>query len=384
MVAGIRGWDISNHQYSVDVADVVRRNGLDFTFVLSNDGTFKNVFFGAQVAAARSAGSLVAAYVYLRPNWQQTFDTMRSQVSTDVPVIVDVEEGSGDIATVWNFHRALWAAGYRTPLMYLPKFYWEKIGSPPLAGLPPLWKSWYPDNSARGYDAGLAMLPGYVWSAYGGLSVALVQFSGTGRLDGYGGNLDLNFYPGTRAELAAILGSTATGEDDDVDLDKDTIELWAGGDPVTLRNAIRSIQGLVADVHQVLTTPIRSASDTYDLAPRDLWRYVDFVQVKVDAIGKTLADAAGRDGTVTLSAEQVAQLRAQLDTSVDEMEANLSAQMNKMGAALSDTLGVDKDVVIEALRDFYRPVVVGSDPKQATATRLDIEGPQAIEGGQQA
>lgn len=213
---GIRGIDISNHQGNngLDVERVVRDNGLDFVFVLANDGTFRNVHFADQVAAARRGGALVAAYVYLRPNWQQTLDTFRPIVPLDIPVIVDVEAGSGGIRECRAIHDGLWKSGYHTPLLYWPKFYWEQVGCPDLSGLPPLWKSWYPDKTPRGYDAGLQMVPSYVWSSYGGLDVKVIQFTGTGRLSGYGANLDLNYFPGTRDELAALLGGSTTTEDD--------------------------------------------------------------------------------------------------------------------------------------------------------------------------
>lgn len=209
---GIRGIDISNYQASMDVERVVRENDIAFVIVQSNDGTFRNVSFQNQINAARRGGAMVAAYLYQRPNWQDTVNTFKSIVSNDIPVIVDVEDGSGGVDITWNIHRSLWASGYKTPSLYLPGWYWDKIGRPSLVGLPGIWKSWYPNNIPDTYNNHLAKVPNSVWTGHGGLPVNILQFSGTGRLSGYGANVDLNYYPGTREEFANLLGQ----EEDDM------------------------------------------------------------------------------------------------------------------------------------------------------------------------
>lgn len=206
---GIRGIDISNYQAGMDLERVIRENNIDFVFIQSNDGTFKNVHFREQLDAARSAGALVAAYMYQRPNWQQTVDTFKSIVPVDVPAIVDVEDGSGSAPEARKIHESLWASGYKTPVIYFPKWYWDKVGQPSLVGLPPLWKSWYANNLIDSYENHLSKVPSSVWNGHGGLTVEILQFSGTGKLNGYNGNVDLNYFPGSREELANILGQEA-------------------------------------------------------------------------------------------------------------------------------------------------------------------------------
>lgn len=209
---GVRGIDISNHQAGMDVERVVRENDIGFVFVLSNDGTFKNIYYQAQMAAARRGGAIAVPYIYLRTNVDQTFATFRQQEPNPGPAIVDVEDGSGARAECDRMHSLLHGGGYTTPLLYWPDWYRKKVGSPSLTGLPPLWTSWYPDYVNRGFDQGLAMVPSWLWNGYGGLTTEIVQFTSSGRLSGYGGNLDLNYFPGTRAELAALLGSTQEGD----------------------------------------------------------------------------------------------------------------------------------------------------------------------------
>lgn len=209
---GIRGIDISNHQATMDVEHVVRENNIDFVIVQANDGTFRNVYFQSQIEAARRGGAIVAAYMYQRPNWQQTVDNFKSIVSKDIPAIVDVEDGSGNVDITYSIHRDLWANGYKTPTLYLPKWYWDKIGQPSLTGLPSIWKSWYPNTTPDSYENHLAKVPSSVWTGHGGLPVNILQFSGTGRLEGYSGNVDLNYFPGTKEELANLFGQEVDGD----------------------------------------------------------------------------------------------------------------------------------------------------------------------------
>jgi len=237
---GLRGIDISNHQSAMDVERVVRENDIEFVFILTNDGTFVNVHFHAQADAAERAGAIVLPYVYLRPNWAQTIDVHLSVVGDRYGAsIVDVEEGSGGWAETYAAHQRLWAAGQRTPLVYFPNFYWQRVGSPDLSplksGVGGHWKSWYADSDPRSFDDALSRVPGYVWNDNrGGIPVSILQFTGTGRLSGYGSNVDLNFFPGTRTELAALLGGG--NEDGDMpsldDLKKMPIKLHPDeGDP---------------------------------------------------------------------------------------------------------------------------------------------------------
>lgn len=209
---GLRIIDISNHQSGMDVESVVRQNDVAAVFILTNDGTFVNGYFHAQADAAERAGAIVLPYVYLRPNWAQTIDIHLNVVGSRYNgSIVDIEDGSGGWNECWNAHNRLWNAGRDTPLLYWPRYHWQSMGSPDLSPLASRvrghWKSWYPDTVARGFDAGLTQVPGYVWDDNrGGILTRIVQFTGTGRLNGYGGNLDLNYFPGSRAELAALLG----------------------------------------------------------------------------------------------------------------------------------------------------------------------------------
>lgn len=255
---GVRGFDIARYQCGMNTEDVARRNSIGFAFIQTNDGTHVNPCYHQQVAAAEAAGAEVVPYFYLRPNVAETVRIHLAMSEGQPHSVVDVEEGSGGRAEILHAHNLLWAAGRRTPLIYLPQFYWEKIGRPDLSdlrrGVAGLWKSWYPDNSARGFDAGLGLVPPYVWQRpISGLPVLMVQFTGTGRLDGYGSSLDLNYYPGTRQELANLLGGEMNLDREDLNLIRDVIryEVLATRDPSFLfgdRNIVDMLrEGLTQD-----------------------------------------------------------------------------------------------------------------------------------------
>lgn len=209
------GLDISHHQdLALDLAQA-RREGIDFVFLKSTEGSsFVDPEFAANLAEARTAGQLVAAYHYVKSNATAAAQVanVARVVPKNVPVIPDVEAGSGGVALVRDFVNQLRAAGYRVPLLYLPRWYWQQIGSPSLAGLPPLWSSRYPDNVVGTLGSEWAQAPASYWNGYGGLTVAVLQFTSSARVAGHQ-PLDANAFNGTRDELIKLLGSSDQEDD---------------------------------------------------------------------------------------------------------------------------------------------------------------------------
>jgi lysozyme len=218
------GLDASHHQGTLDFARMRQESGIEFVFLKATEGsTFVDSEFAANLRRAQAAGQLTAAYHYQRSNASAADQVanIRRVVPTGVPVILDVEANSGNVALTFDIVARLRAVGYRVPLTYIPRWYWQQTGSPSLVGLPPLWSSRYPDNVAGSVLEEYADVPASYWTGYGGLPVAVLQFTSSGRLPGYSGNLDLNAYQGTRAGLSALLfgtpvPTTTTEEDDDV------------------------------------------------------------------------------------------------------------------------------------------------------------------------
>lgn len=204
----IFGLDASHHQGALDFARFRQESGIEFVFLKATEGdSFVDDEFADNLRRVLAAGQLYAAYHYQRSTASAAaqIDNIRRVVPGDVPVILDVEAGSGNVGLTRELVTRLRAIGYRVPLTYLPRWYWQQLGSPDLIGLPPLWSSRYPDNTAGTLLDEYADVPVGYWTGYGGLPVAVLQFTSSGRLPGYAGNLDLNAYPGTRDGLAALL-----------------------------------------------------------------------------------------------------------------------------------------------------------------------------------
>lgn len=353
----IYGVDISNYQAGLDDFGALPRDALDFAFILCSDGRWRQPHFGRQLVGCRNAGLLTAAYHYQRANVsvQEQLDAIAAQAPLDCPVIIDVEEGSGVGATGVRILRELVQSlrnrGYKVPLVYVPRWYWSApanhptkpgLSSTDLSGLPPLWISWYPDYRTRSKEDGAKQLPTSVWNGYGGLSVAVAQFTSSGRVSGYGGAIDQNLYRGTRDDLAALLGGTTTGEDD-----------FLMGLPQWKQDRI---------FERVLAMSAGVESENFNgrqFEHEEARHYA--LASKVDAMAAVLQQIAQEDDRVTLDDAQLTALqtsvREQVTAEVDQMQADLEARLDAMAEQLAATLGAEKAVVLEALREFYRPAV---------------------------
>ena len=207
------GIDVSHHQGAFDV-ERAAREGIDFFIFKATEGSsFVDPRFAENVAKARRTGKPFAAYHYQRAGISAAAQVahIRRVVPKDVPVILDVEANSGHVSLTRDIIARLRKVGYRSPLLYLPRWYWQQIGSPSLAGLPPLWSSRYPDNRVGDIRDEYADVPAHYWNGYGGLPVAVLQFTSSARVAGRA-PIDGNAYRGTLAELRALLGGAASGK----------------------------------------------------------------------------------------------------------------------------------------------------------------------------
>ncbi len=213
----IYGTDVSHYQGSFDMQRA-RAEAFEFVFIKATEGSgYVDPRFATNLANARAAGLLVAAYHYQRAedSAQSQVDNIGGVVPRDVPVILDVEANSGGTALTTDILGRLEAAGYGSPLLYLPPWYWRQIGSPDLSGFPPLWKSRYPDNEG-GYASEIYQrVPDHYWDGYGGNRVAVLQFTSSATIAGQA-PVDADAYLGTRQELAQLLqaGADMTPEQD--------------------------------------------------------------------------------------------------------------------------------------------------------------------------
>lgn len=234
------GIDVSHHQGAALDFTAMRREGVEFAFIKATEGaTFVDSRFVTNVARARAAGLLVGAYHYVRSNASATAQAehVRRTVPLDVPVVLDVEANSGGVSLARELVGRLRGLGYAVPLLYLPRWYWQELGQPSLVGLPPLWSSRYPDTGVDDLRNEWRNVPSHYWNGYGGLDVAVLQFTSSARVAGHA-PLDANAFRGTREQLSELLGYTTPKEDPVKNLilarEQDGDELWVG-DGITRR-----------------------------------------------------------------------------------------------------------------------------------------------------
>jgi hypothetical protein len=302
-MALIFGLDVSHHQDTTLDFAAFRRDGIEFAFIKSSEGsTFTDPQFTANLARARAAGMLVAAYHYVRSDASAAGQAARvaRTVSRDVPVILDVESGSGSVSLVRAVTAALQSAGYQVPLLYLPRWYWQQIGSPPLDGLPPLWSSRYPDNAVGTLLGEYAMVPASYWNGYGGLPVRVLQFTSSARVAGRS-PLDANAFKGTREQLATVLGGGQENDMQATDLVVDPATgkpaLDVNGNPFSYNAAIfytnKAVWDLVAQVAELKSRP---AADVDEVALADALAAKGVTGITPDQVRAALADVL-RQGT---------------------------------------------------------------------------------------
>lgn len=186
--------------------------GFDFMAVKLSEATA--TFNGLDwIRRGQECGLLCLGYHYLRPgNEAQQARVFSDQLAATggVPGMLDAEAitAVGGVPTlrVDGIHRFLDACaanGARVPLLYLPRWYWQRMGSPDLSGLPMLWASSYVSGSDYASALYERVTPSY-WAAYGNLPVAVLQFTDKALVAGY--RVDADVYLGTRDDFAKLIG----------------------------------------------------------------------------------------------------------------------------------------------------------------------------------
>lgn len=241
---GIYGVDIHpRFQAGINIEEI-RREGFDFMAVKVSEGT-NDSFLAAGSAdflrRGRAAGLLCLGYHYLHAGNEDTQAKVFAEAlrSTGVPGMLDAEALASDqrtptlsVAGIRSFLDACRRLGATVPLLYLPRWYWDRLGRPSLAGLPPLWASRYVGPNVPSAPASVmySSHPSAGWDSYGSLPVEVLQF--TDRAQVADRLIDADHYRGTRAQFAALIGRprrrkdhyemdqlppTATPEDPDSD-----------------------------------------------------------------------------------------------------------------------------------------------------------------------
>lgn len=205
------GIDISNWQAGLNLELVKAEQFSAVICKVSEGAGYRDPTWRGFRNEARRLGLPIMGYHYVRAD-EPAADQARAFVEhlgdNTIPCMLDHEAGSGDLASYWAVRKAIEQLGVRVALTYIPRWYWEQLGEPSLAGIGPLMSSSYggPAPTGRsGYAS--AIYPGNHdagWNGYGGAEVAIFQFSQAAWVAGQ--RLDSWAHRGSLFELLDLFG----------------------------------------------------------------------------------------------------------------------------------------------------------------------------------
>ena len=209
------GIDISNWQAGIDLAAV----NPDFTIVMVTQDTgpyaFTNAYYREQIEASLALGKPTGTYHYVGGGANGDADDARAEADrflaavrdtgrqNDVFYAIDWEQGDntawGNLAYLSIIIARVQEATGKPVLLYASSsvYPWETASGHGCV----TWAAQYADSEPTGWTAS-------PWSD-GTWSARMHQYTGTGRVTGYGGNLDLDVWHGSEAELRALTPSGA-------------------------------------------------------------------------------------------------------------------------------------------------------------------------------
>jgi GH25 family lysozyme M1 (1,4-beta-N-acetylmuramidase) len=196
------GIDVSYYNGSINWTTVANA-GYKFAFVRVSDGTtFHDPKFASYWTGAKNAGLVRGAYQFFRPAQSATAqaDLMIAAVGTlgpgDLPPVIDVEVTQSLSAATIAARIRTWvdrvkAATGVDPIVYTGKYFWrDSVGGPTSFVTNPLWIAQYTTQCPD--------LPS-PWGSW-----AFWQYNDTGHVAGITGDVDMDKFNGSLADLQAM------------------------------------------------------------------------------------------------------------------------------------------------------------------------------------
>ncbi|QIS01000.1 hypothetical protein F5X71_00440 [Nocardia brasiliensis] len=202
------GVDISSWQAGIRL-DRVAAEGFSAVIAKATQGDYyASPEYARQKLDALGNRLRFMAYHYVDGNTgavEQVDQYERVEPDRRVPVMLDHEDNSGGADVLRDVHAEFVRRGYAVALIYIPRWYWDRIGRPDLSGLPPIMASSY-GSDQPGYASSLYPGDGSPgWAPYGGNDVAVLQFTQRARVAGL--LIDAWAYRGTPAALNALFSA---------------------------------------------------------------------------------------------------------------------------------------------------------------------------------
>jgi GH25 family lysozyme M1 (1,4-beta-N-acetylmuramidase) len=237
--SGVQGVDVSVYQGSINWA-AVKSSGVAFAIARIGDGTYKDTTFETNWNGIKDAGLIRGSYQFFEPGEDPNVQAniVISKVGRlgagDLPVMLDVEVTGGQSPATITAHIHQWvdavtAGTGKQPFIYTGAYFWDGNVKSPDFGSLALDVAWYGTNC-----------PGIPseWSNW-----TFHQFTSSGRVAGISGDVDVNLFNGSLAELQAFAGASGGAGDVNPDLffiDRD--QTGSGGTEVHALSAASAFQ----------------------------------------------------------------------------------------------------------------------------------------------
>jgi GH25 family lysozyme M1 (1,4-beta-N-acetylmuramidase) len=246
------GVDVSHWQGTISWSKV-KAAGMQFAFMKATESTtYTDSQLATNWAGVQAVGMYRGAYHFARPRVGTASAQAKYFVSKvgsfkgagTLPPVLDLEASGGLGVTALRSWTASWLQTVeqltgRTPIIYVSPAFWEHyLGNSTAFTRYPLWIAHYGVSTPR--------VPGG-WPTW-----TFWQRTSSGTVSGISGNVDMNRFNGTTAQLASLANTTggssapvppgvtiATGEPTVVSLTPSTAKTTAINGPVTLAGDLR-------------------------------------------------------------------------------------------------------------------------------------------------
>ena len=230
----LKGIDISHHQDGINIASL----DVDFVIAKATEGVgYTDNCCDKFYQAAKNAGKKLGVYHFARPDLGNSaideadyFLKETTGYHKEAILILDWE--SGDLGNVtWAkqwLDRVYQKTGVK-PVIYMSasvmsSYDWSSVANADYG----LWIANYGSNNGQPQESVFNRYPLKYWTFY-----ALWQYTSKGRLNGYNGNLDLNYFSGNSSAWDKYAGgkpstSTSTSKPTEKSIDELAQEVIAG------------------------------------------------------------------------------------------------------------------------------------------------------------
>ncbi|MEO6774650.1 MAG: GH25 family lysozyme [Kofleriaceae bacterium] len=217
----VKGMDVSFYQGTIDWAKA-KADGIQYAIIRVSDGlNTPDTKFDSYWAGSRAAGVLHGAYQFFEPSQDPIAqaDLLLAKIGTlradDLPPTIDVEVTGGLSAAQVAAKVKQWvahvkAAVGRDPIVYTGMYFWrDNVGGANV--LPsPLFHAQYTTAACPDIAA-----PWTTWAFW--------QYTSSGSVNGISGNVDVDRWNGTMAQLQAFLGPPGACGDGTCDAGESTV-----------------------------------------------------------------------------------------------------------------------------------------------------------------